>query len=134
MKKLSLNIKITFVLMIAVLGAVCISVVGIDSMEKLDHSLKYTITKSVPRIRHANRVRSNFRALALGQANILLENNKDAINLLIEDMANKDRDFREEIEHSISDSSDEAKVYWRKIESNYNKWWDEAKEGQKLAW
>lgn len=133
MKKLSLNIKITFVLMIAVLGAVGISVVGIDSMEKLDHSLKYTITKSVPRIRHANRVRSNFRALALGQANILLENNKDAINLLIEDMANKDRDFREEIEHSISDSSDEAKVYWRKIESNYNKWWDEAKEGQKLA-
>tara|TARA_B110001454_G_scaffold219204_1_gene252266 strand:+ start:80284 stop:81957 length:1674 start_codon:yes stop_codon:yes gene_type:complete len=134
MKKVSLNIKIVFVLMIAILGGVCISVVGINSMEKLDGSLKYTITKSVPRIRHANRVRASFRLLALGQANIILEDDKEHIRAMMEEMHKKDTEFREEIEQSTKDSSEEARSYWTKIGHSYDRWWEKAKEGQKLAY
>jgi len=134
MDKLSLNFKIGFVLTVSILGGILISIVGIRNMGALNDSIGNLVETSFPHVTNAYKAQSNFRLMAILQANFLLEgNNKEKMQELGQIFKKKDEDLQKHINDSLSVSSEEGKKRWAVVNENYSKWREKAYEGQKLA-
>ncbi|MBC7714515.1 MAG: methyl-accepting chemotaxis protein [Rhizobacter sp.] len=133
MKKYSLNTKLTFVLIIFIVSACTISFLGIYHMSKMNGSINSITEVVVPRMQNSYKVQGEFRQLAIRQSLLIMEENKDEMVKIQEQMNETHETIKGSLKTALEQSSPERLPVWQKIDSHVNHWWEKSLAIQKAA-
>lgn len=122
MKNLSLNAKIAGVLSIFIVAAIVVAFLGLTRMSQINNALDQIVSTYHARVMHAMIVRDYQRQMAISEAAIIHENDKDKI--LAE--AQKIKDNHSKIEKELATwntiASDFAKAKFKDYNSLMQEW------------
>ncbi|MBC7711939.1 MAG: MCP four helix bundle domain-containing protein, partial [Rhizobacter sp.] len=133
MKKYSLNTKLTFVLIIFIVSACTISFLGIYHMSKMNGSINSITEVVVPRMQNSYKVQGEFRQLAIRQSLLIMEDNKDEMVKIQEQMNESHEAIKGSLKTALEQASPERLPIWQKINSHVDQWWEKSLAIQKAA-